>query len=138
PDVLSAIAAAFSALGALVAIPVALAANRISRRALALSENQANNQEASLVVHIIDAFASVTAERDRDIVVSVLITNPSNSPTAIARAELDVEYVVEDNLMHLLLQALDGSSFLRRDSSRSLATVTVLFEPHGAASQEFL
>lgn len=136
-EFLSAIASVLAALCAAVAILVALSANRTSRRALALAKRQAMNQEAPLVLHVIDVFATVSDAGDRDIVVSVLVTNPSTMPSAIARAELQIDHVAGDRLIHLLLQTSDRASPPASGPIAQSGDGAVHFEPNGAATIDF-
>lgn len=139
-DKLSAIAAIIASAAAVVSIPIAVLANRTSRRALVIAEHQARELAPRFVIQLLDCAARVFDTGDREISVSALITNASAAPNSVIRAELLIDHVSEQNrLLRLLLSAqpvapaerpgvpLASSSPLIRVEAYSAASTTLLF-----------
>lgn len=96
-----------SAVAAWVALAFGWLNHRTSERALRLAQANAQRRLPVLVPYLIDATAYTSADAPRIIDIVLSLSNPSDSPNTLARAELAITHIVRDYAAaQLLIPAL--------------------------------
>ena len=92
-----------SAFAAWIALALALISNRTGRKALRIAQAESDRKVPRLVPYLVDSVAIEDDAAYRTIEIALALSNPSDSPNTIARADLAISHVVQD---HTLVQLL--------------------------------
>src|SRR5438105_4174104 len=124
-----------------VSICSTIYSGRKSSRALAISENQERRRQPQLGIYLANAYRCITAKR-QFFSFLVSVTNPTDINNAVARAELQITYLVRDDASIVCRvqhdRTLEDTQNHDGDPSPTVFTLPLRIDAHQTASGRFL